>query len=45
MKNSLQEISTDLDSEMFGTLSTDIPIPPMLDTTAKAEESQPLVTL
>ena len=48
MKNNLQEISetsTDLDSEVFGTLSTDLPIPPMLDTTAEAEESQQLVTL
>ena len=41
MKNSLQEISetsTDLDSDVFGTVSTDLPIPPMLDTTAEAEE-------
>ena len=48
MKNNLQEISetsTDLDSEVFGTLSTDLPIPPMLDITAEAEESQQLFTL
>ena len=40
MKDSLQEISgtlTDIDSEVFGTLPTEPPIPPV---TAEAEESQ-----
>ena len=43
MKDSPQEISetsTDIDSEVFGTLPTEVPIPPMADTTAEAEESQ-----
>ena len=43
MKDSPQEISetsTDVDSEVFGTLPTEVPIPPMADTTAEAEETQ-----
>ena len=43
IKNSPQEISetsTDIDSEVFGTLPTEVPIPPVVDMTAEAEESQ-----
>ena len=43
MKDSPQEISqtsTDIDSEVFGTLPAEVSIPPVVDTTAKAEESQ-----
>ena len=42
MKYSPQEISetlTDIDSEVFGTLPTEPPIPPVIDMTAEAEES------
>ena len=43
IKDSLQEISetsTDIDSEVFGTLPTEVPIPPVVDTTVEAEGSQ-----
>ena len=43
MKDSPQEISqtsTDIDSEVFGTLPTEVSIPLVDDTTAEAEESQ-----
>ena len=48
MKDSPQEISetsTDIDSEVFGTLPTEVPIPPLVDTTVEAEGSNNLVTL
>ena len=42
MKDSPQEIaeiSTDINLEVFGTLPTEVPISPVVDTTAEAEES------
>ena len=43
VKDSRQEISetsADIDSELFGILPTEVPIPPMIDITAEAEGSQ-----
>ena len=43
MKDSPQEIleiSTDIDSQAFGTVPTELPIPPTTDTTTEAEETQ-----
>ena len=43
VKDSPQEISetsTDIDSEVYGTLPTEVPIPPVVDTIVEAEGSQ-----